>query len=300
MTLYQRARYITPYGSVEIAPLASGAGALGPSLFTSAPGFTYNAYAGPAYFPLGQQGLVAFAAIDPVSPYGAYNDGGYRVVTKPDGSMDVLPFMEAMASLCSYGTADEALTQAQLLDLAKYRPVEMRCGLTTAFVRGCAPGVGVSTRRVHMLNVTKPNGFDDGHVALEAVVGGKWVLFDIPNDVAWTDEAGTLLSLADVVRASPANSTIRPLAQPRVGRSTYPGSTCWVSAFYEMQLRTFPAIQAWCDRIYEVPGMANGTGICWGVPASLWSYAGTIANYPGTSGTWTVMPLDQWVATYYP
>lgn len=301
MGLYQRVAYITPTGAVDVAPQSSGGGALGAGLFTTKRAFTYNTYAGVGVFDLDRQGLVALMAADAAPPWGGgpYADGGFRVVTDTDGSMLVMPFMEAMASLCSYGTADEGLSQAQLANTAKFRPVEMRCGLTTQFVRNCAAGVGIETRQVHLLNVTANNGFDDGHVALEAKAGGKWRLFDIPNDLAWSDGCGGLLSLAEIVAARPAASDVVKLAQSRVGRSFYPSPTAWVSAFYEMLFRSDAATKAWCERIYEVPGMAVAGGIVWGVPTHLSGYAAQIANYPGTNGTWSTLPIEDWVARFY-
>jgi hypothetical protein len=213
--------------------------------------------------------------------------------------MDPLVFMQAMAALCSFGTEDEALTQAQLVNQAKYRPVELRCGFASAFVRGCAAGVGIETRQVHALNVTANNYFDDGHVLVEAKVDGAWKLFDVANDIAWAKD-GEMLSFGEVVAEGVATCDPVVLAQPRVGRASASAPTSWLSAFYEMNLRTPEAMQAWCERIYEVPGMMVGNGIVWGVPDHLASYATQISNYPGTNGTWTALPWAQWIATYYP
>lgn len=301
MALYQRVAYITPKGSLDVVPQAAGGGALGAPLFISKRAFTYNTYAGPGVFNLDRPGLVALVANDPTPPWGApYAEGGFRIMTEADGTMDVMTFMESLSALCSYGTADEPLTQAQLTSLARTRPLEMRCGPTAAFVRGCATGVGIETRQVHMLNVSASNGFDDGHVALEAKLQGEWKLFDVPNDTAWVAYDGELLSLAEVVAERPANLEMRSLAQPRVGRSISPGSAPWVAAVYEMTLGTPQAIRDWCERIYEVPGMAVAGGIVWGVPDHLASHSQQIATYPGTNGAWTTLPFPQWVARFYP
>lgn len=300
MGLYQRVAYILPDGVVPVLPQATGGGSLGAPLFVTKRAFTYNTYAGPGVFNLNRQGLVALIANDPTPPWGTpYAEGGFRIVTEADGTMDVMTFMESISALCSYGTADEGQTQAQLAALARFRPVEMRCGFTTAFVRGCASGVGIETRQVHMLNVTANNNFDDGHVALEAKVAGEWKLFDVPNDTAWVDDQGELLSLAEVVLERPVNLEMRALAQSRVGRTITPGATPWVAAVFEMTVGTPQAVKEWSERIFEIPGMAIPGGILWGVPDHLASYTNQIANYPGTHGTWTTLPWAQWVATYY-
>lgn len=303
MSLYQRVAYITPEGSEEVLPQASGGGPLGSGLFITKRAFTYNTYAGPGVYNLDRQGLVSLVASDSTPPWGggAYADGGFRIVTDADGTMDPITFHEAMGALCSYGTADEGLSPAQLMAIARARPVEMRCGLTTAFVRTCADSVGVQTRQVHLLNVTANNGFDDGHVAHEAKFAGRWVYFDLPNDLAWTDCNGELLSLAEVIAERPSTLTLRKLAQPRVGRSTYPSATAWMAALYEQQFRSEATTRAWCERIYEVPGMAMPNGsICWGVQEHLSSYVPRIVNYPGTNGAWATLPFDEWVDRFYP
>ncbi|WP_089177162.1 hypothetical protein [Bosea sp. AS-1] len=301
MSLYQRVAYITPDGAIDVIPQMQGNGSLGTGLFVTKRTFLYNNYAGNAgFYTLDRQGLISLMANDYATPWGTpYADGGYRVVTEVDGTMDPLTFLQAMSSLCSYGAFDEGQSQAQLLTIAKSRPVEMRCGLTTAFVRGCAPSVGVETRQVHLMSVSRTNGFDDGHIALEAKVGGAWKFFDVPNDRGWADISGQLLSLADVVVARPSNCVPVKLAESRVGRATA-GATCWLSAFYEAMFRSPAMVLDWCERVYEVPGMAmpNG-GICWGVPPGLASYTTQIANYPGTNGTWTALPFSQWRSTFY-
>ncbi len=299
MTLYQRVAYLTPDGVSHVQPTASTTGSWAGDLFKTPRTFNYNTYAGPGTYTLSQQGLVALMAFDGLPPWGggAYCDAGFGIITKPDGTMDVLPFMQAMAALCSYGVVDEGLSHADRLNTAKLRPLEMRCGHTTGFVRACAPGRSIETRQVHVMNVTAPNYFDDGHVLCEAKVNGAWKVFDVPNDCAWADANGDLLSLADVIKTRPVNASAVMLAKPRVGRNGT-GSTAFVPAMYEMEFGTPQAALAWCERIYEIPGMATATGIVWGVPAHLSSYATSIANYPGSSG-WTTMPLDQWVSTYY-
>lgn len=299
MTLYQRVAYLTPNGVSHVQPIPSANGSFAGDLFKTPRTFNYNTYAGPGTYTLSQQGLVAIMAYDATPPWagGAYCDSGFGIITKPDGTMDVLPFMQAMAAICSYGVVDEPLNHADRLNVAKTRPLEMRCGEVTNFVRGCAPGRGIETRQVHLLNVTSPNYFDDGHVLLEAKVNGAWKVFDVPNDCAWSDADGDLLSLADVINLRPVNATQVMLANPRVGRNGT-GATAWVPAFYEMTYRTPSGAVDWSERVYEIPGMRTSSGIVWGVPAHLSSYASSIANYPGSSG-WTTLPLDQWVLTYY-
>lgn len=297
MSLYQRVQYLDVAGSVDVPAQSSGGGPLGSGLFITPRTFTYNTYAGPGVFNLDRQGLMSLMAFDPTPPWGVpYADGGFRVVTKPDGTMDVLPFMRAMSWLCSYGSSDEGLTHSARLTAARDRFLELRCGPVTAFTMACASSVGIQTRQMHLLDISNPvgDGLDDGHVICEAMVDGAWRAFDVPNDIAFADQAGALLSLKDVITAGVGNCTQVILAPSDVGRD----SPTWVQTYYAATLAT-PADKAkWLSRIYEIPGVAVGNGIVWGVPGHLASFAPQIANYPGASG-WTTLPWAQWVATYY-
>lgn len=296
MTLTQEVAYIRPDGADFITPQSSG-GDPWPSGFVTTPfELTYNTYAGPGVYDCAEQGLLVLYAHDPASPWGMYQNMAYKLVTKADGTMDAQPFFEAMSAICSFGTADEGLSHASRVATAKARPLEMRCGHVTDFARTLASSVGINTRQVHLLNVTSQNFFDDGHVALEAQIGGTWKFFDVPNDLTWHDTQGAQLSLGEIVEAGAANCTQELLAQHRVGRHNYPDV---MGAYYETVLHTHDDVVNWCERVYEVPGIAAGNGIVWGLPDALSGYSGAITGYPGTGGTWSVIPLDDWIAAYY-
>jgi hypothetical protein len=294
MTLYQKVKYINPNGSVEVPPITAPDVYLLPNLFQKPITFKYNTYAGPGHFAALDEGLLSILACDsgPNSPYGNYVDAGYRVITKPDGTMSPLKFAEAMAALCSYGTVDEGQTTAQLSLLARTRPLELRCGFVTKFVNESAPYLGITARQMHLLNVTANNFFDDGHVLSEFIVDGKQAVMDIPNDCAWEDCDGNLLSLKEVIEAGVANCTPRKLAQFRVGRNSPP----WVPVISHQQFGSEEDTQLWCNRIYEVPGVGHSGGIVWGLPDHLWSYKAQVEAYaPG----WTVLSWADWIAAYY-
>ena len=299
MSLYQRVQYLTPGGAIDVPPQATGGGSLGSTLFITPRAFTYNTYAGPGVYNLDRQGLVALMAFDPAPPWGGgpYSDGGFRVVTKPDGTMDALPFMQAMSWLCSYGSNDEGLTHSARLTTARDRFLEMRCGPVTAFTMACASAVGIETRQMHLLDISDPvgDGLDDGHVICEAKVGGSWRAFDVPNDIAFAGDVGELLSLREVIATGVENCDRVTLAPSDVGRD----SPTWIQTYYASTLATPADKLAWLSRIYEIPGIAVGNGIVWGVPEHLASYAGAIAAYPGSNGTWTTLPWAQWTSQFY-
>lgn len=296
--LFQRVAYITPLSCTQVTPQLTGSGTLGPGLFVLPAIWPYNLYSGAGYFDTTSQGLIAMIATDPQSQWGNYNDGGFRIVTKPDGTMDTIPFMQAMAALTSYGSADEGSSLGVLQGVCRIRPVEMRCGLTIQFVSGCAAQVGITTRQVQLINVTSQNFFDDGHVLCEARVNGSYVLFDVANGLSWADKSGALLSLRDVIETGIENCVpVKLCQQKNSGRATYPGTTCWIAPLFMMEFGAFTS--EWCDRIYQVPCVPGaGGGTAWGLPDALSGYSANVTGYPGTTG-WTVMPWSSWVAANY-
>lgn len=293
MSLYQKVYYIDQASSNEVSDAASGGGGLGSGLLVSSRVFRYNTYDGHGDYDLNQQGLISFVAADPTSPYGDYKDGGFRIVTKADGTMDALPFAKAVSAVCSYGTSDEGLSQASLETIAKARFVELRCGPTIDFTRSLASQVGLTSRIVRMLTADTPNDFDDGHVAMEIHDGTKWIMFDIANDLVWKDGSGNYLSQAEIFEAGIANCTPELLAEPRLGTR----ASGWIMAFHEQQFLSKDTVIDWCGRIYQIPGIDHADGkTYWYTPS------GTESRSPwieGLSSDWEVVSKSTWDNLFY-
>lgn len=299
MTLFQRTAYIKPHGIVEV-PHVPGVGTYFSASLFNPPGVRKNnTYDGYGVYPLNDQGVVSVMAFDQTPPWGTpYTNAGYRVITKADGTMDPIPFMEAMSYLTVFGVRDEGLSQAQLDLIARSRPVEMRCGPTTQFIRNCAAQISVQMRQVHMLNVTQRNNFDDGHVAGEIKINNAWALWDGPGDVAFKDASSNWLSMAEVFSTGLDAVETVSLAETRCGAADYNLNPNWNQVYFEMKFRTPALAHEWRKRIYEVPGMFNPLtqGIVWGLKPGLWSYKAEVEAY---SPLWNVIPFDEWVAAYY-
>lgn len=264
MSLFQRVGRIAPGSLSLIAPQSTGGGSLGSTLFITPRTFTYNTYAGPGIFNLADEGLYGVLAYDPAygTPPGVYADGGYRIVTKSDGTMPLLPFMEAMAAICIYGNTDNGLSVSSMQGIAKSRKLEMQCGDTINFVLGCAAQVGITARMVRLLTADTPNNADDGHVLCEAQdVNGYWVLFDVAGDCCFQDGSGNFLSLAEVIDAGVANCTLVPLAESSAGNAPYSSSRMAARVYYEIALATPEKRAAWRDRIYQIPAIDNASGV---------------------------------------
>lgn len=298
MSLYQQAGYL---GEPPIAPQSSGGGALGAALFITPRVFTYNTYAGPGMFNLNREGLVSFMAYDGAYgapfPGGVYKDGGFRVVTRPDGTMSADAFMAAMAAICVYGTRDEGVGLATQQASAKIRKLEMRCEPTIDFVKGCAALVSVTVRKVRLLTAGQPTNFDDGHSLCEARdASGAWKLYDVAGDCAWADSNGNRLSLRDVIDAGVANCAPVVLAPSECGNADYAASVIPFRVLYDQLFARQERVAAWRQRIYQIPAIDDAAG----VPVAFMP--------PGTEGrqVWVqslgyqVATRSAWNATFYP
>lgn len=263
MSLYQRVGYIKPSGFQEVLPQSTGGGPLGSSLFVTPREFTYNTYAGPGVYSVQDEGLLAFLAYDGApywNPSAPYQDGGFRIVTKADGTMSLLPFMQAMAALTIYGTIDEGYNLATLQSAVRFRSLEMRCGPISDFVLGCAAQVGITARRVRALTAGTPNNFDDGHVMVEALdENGDWKLFDIPGDAQYSDVIDTL-SLMGIADTGMPNCT--PVQLAITGR-TNSSSTIPAIPLYDMLFANPADVQNWRNRIYQIFGWDHPNGEVW-------------------------------------
>jgi hypothetical protein len=243
---------------------------------------------------LNDEGLVAFLAHG-VFNGSPYSDGGYRIVTKPDGTMSLMKFMEAMAAICIYGTADESFSNQTLMDLAKQRKLELRCGETVDFVHHCAQLVGIETRTARSVTADTPNNADDGHVMIEGKDElGNWVLFDVPGDACFYG-SGDCLSLEGVAQNGIENCLHSPLADYSVNNQMSI-SGGWPSRVYWEIFHKSPAdAEIWRNRIIQIPILddENGAGLAYMPP-------GTESRQGYVEGLgFQVLSHQDWVQKFY-
>lgn len=299
MSLLQKVCYVTPTDNIAVTPQTTGGGPLGSGLFITPRSFTFNTYAGPGIYNLPDEGLVAIFALDPAygTPPTFYSDAGYRVVTKSDGTMSLMPFAQAMAALCIYGGLDDGQTLAQKQATAKGRFLEVQCGDAIAFTLGCAAQVGITARQVEMVTAETPNNVDDGHVLCEMRdATGAWKLFDIANDMAFADSSGNLLSLDGVIDAGVVNCTPVRLARSECANPGYSGTTVPFREVWESELATPAMVSTWQQRIFQIPAINNATT---GVPTAFMP-AGTESRQSYIEGLgYTVETRSAFDAQFY-
>src|SRR5690606_27448527 len=105
-------------------------------------------------------------------------DGGFRIVYQNQPEK----LLEAICHLCAYGRWDEGFSYSQLAAKAKTTKLAMRCGDTVTFTASILNQYGILNRRVRLLTAETPNGYDNGHQALEVYYSDRWNFWDITND----------------------------------------------------------------------------------------------------------------------
>lgn len=226
-----------------------------------------------------------------------YSDGGHRIVW----TGDIQSFMEASSRLMRYGRTDEGLSTSDLTQAMRERTVALRCGYVVPWLMAQAQALGFQARTVRMLTMEAPNNADDGHIAVEAMIGGQWVLFDVPNDRRFTVTAtGQPASLKDVADLGYAGLTPIVMAPTESAPTPWSGTAFATEAYFNLRMRH--GLPAWLQRIYQGVGIdrldPDGvTRTYWRLPAGAESRKAWVE---GLSTVWKVIPDAEWNAAFYP
>ncbi len=273
---------------VEIGASSAPAAPFPAPLVISPGVYSYNGLS----YDLTAPGLHFIFAVGP-----GYFDGGHRIVWNGD----VGAFMSAASWLIRYGRTDEGLSTSGLTQAMRERTVALRCGPASAWVIAQAQALGFQARIVRMLTAETPNGYDDGHIAVEAKIGGQWVLFDVPNDRRFSvPTTGLPASLKDVAELGYDGLDPVELAPTESAPTPWSGSMFATEVFFSLRMRT--GTPAWMRRIYQAVGVdrldPDGvTRTYWRLPAGAESRKAWVE---GLSSSWRVMTAADWNAAFYP
>lgn len=218
----------------------------------------------------GMEGLMAFNSFQDVYVYGGgnsyqpYHSQGYLIAVHPT-SPNVYTYLAALCALVQYGHEDGHLTIAQLKNLMRSQRVRLQCGNTADLIISYLADRGFAARRVHILTGQTPNNLDDGHVAIEVYIAGKWRFVDVAGDCYYTDGSGNHLSLYDIVVAGVANCTKVRLAPTEFSAGRYDApvpqgggiTKCFFNArpYCDINLSDDAAYDAWANRVWQIPGV---------------------------------------------
>lgn len=241
-----------------------------------------------------------FHIID-LGPNGAGSNAGYRIVAANPAEPYAL--LKAIARLTVYGNDDEGLALAPgsaaqpntALWQMRSRKLAMRCGPTNDLAKYIAGLQGVQMRIVRVLT-DAPQGYDDGHVAAEVRIGGKWRFVDLTTDVYFRN-AGEHVSLAEYIETG-FDETVE------LGPSEYDTDEAGGNGQYhpgvwaDMFMRTPEQRAAWRDRVFKIPGIDHSDGkIYWYLPPGAEHLGSWVL---GLSPAYRVVSKSTWEAMFYP
>lgn len=115
-----------------------------------------------------------------------YAEGIYRFFTPPKRQEqrivyagDVFKLLESITWLHLHGFKDTALCDSAKLQAAKVRKLSIACGDIARFTKFVLASQGIESRVVQFETLEARNGYDDGHLMLEVLIDGAWVLVDV-------------------------------------------------------------------------------------------------------------------------
>lgn len=239
--------------------------------------------------------------------YECYEEGLYRFWNPMSDTQqrivfsgDVELLMSSLAWVTANGTEDELLTTSQKTAQARIGHVRMMCGNTSAWSKAICdslPNVGfpsVQTRIVRALTSETPNNYYDGHVMIEAKVGGQWQLFDLAGAVAFGD---TPMSLKDALPLQ--SGTLRKqLAKKAFSTKPAEATKFHVAAWVESTLLTPELFNAEWERVLQIPGIVHTDGLTYFyLPTGM---EGRQSWVTGLSTSYRVVDKTTWDNMFYP
>lgn len=185
---------------------------------------------------------------------------------------------------------------------ARTSKLKLLCGDTIDFVRGALLQVcGFTHRTVRFLTMETPNNVVDGHIAIEVMVGGVWVLADVSLNAMFM-AAGQRLSAKDATLAI-ATDTFAYEMLAEDGYAVEPANAYQFDStgYAEAYLLTPADRMAWHRRVFQAVGVdrvdTDGVTRCyWKLPPGAEHRAAWVE---GLSPVWKVTDPPTWDAAFY-
>lgn len=188
---------------------------------------------------------------------GTFASAGHRIVYD-------LANPHAMAVACAgivvHGTADEGLSDANRVNLARSGWLRMRCGHVDNFVRARLSQINAQSRSVSVLTMQEPTGADDGHVMTEVKVAGNWRLYDTSNDRAFKSPYGEYLQARNIAEhVASGEYTTDPLV---ISHTKYDPAPTANSIYMSLMLEGY-GVDHWTQRIFQAVGIWHVDSKCY-------------------------------------
>lgn len=237
----------------EVPPASSGSALNGVSLMFSPGNYSF----GGQHWDCSQEGLYRLH-----KP--GYGTRQFYVSPVVNGAFkpDPLKFLSGMGWIQAHGNADDALSFTQKNTKALSSKLSVSCGATVAWVRYWLDYLQIPSRQVHLLTAGTPNGYDEGHVAMEVWLDGAWRLID-QDGQRYVTYGGAILSLKDAIPCIAADEHDIVEFSGDVAYDVQPqaGYGFDVTAFCEAMWRTPEQRREWVGRIFQIPGILHTDGL---------------------------------------
>ena len=272
---------------IPVPPLTSGSGPAFPGLLVYPGIYSYNG----VDYDMTEQGLYVFH--HPHTPEQQWRDGGWRIVYAGDFYL----LMQAVATLCVYGAKHNGLSNTIKTNTARSTKLSMQCGDTINWARHL---VSISThafptRIARVLTALTPNGWDEGHVLLEAFVDGAWRLWDLAFDRFYVSSKGEHLSLLEYADSSPVSPLSVTIAKGQVDNGNdEAGIHCPANA--ALQWGTEERIQEWLDDKFQIFGLDSNGLTYWYLPQGAEDRASWVL---GLDPSYRVVSRETWIQMFY-
>lgn len=272
----------------EVLPLqASGQPSIPRPLIIPPGVYGYNA---PVY-DMTEEGLYRLAHYH--TPAEPWSDKGHRIVFNGDHER----LIGSLCGICIHGTSDASLSHAARTEQARTDWLRLTCGHQTQWVANILTAYGVPTRAVSLLTMGPTDDVNDGHVVLEAHIGGAWKLYDVDNNRRFVSAtAGARVDGNTLVEEAAAGTlTDVPLiVSPKYATTRGATNPFLMSMFVDTPDR----LRQWTHRIFQAVGVHHTDGfVYFKLPP------GSKHRKPwvlGLSSKWRVIDdHDAWHAMHY-
>jgi hypothetical protein len=212
------------------------------------------------------------------------------------GNLDIVTLMSSMALCCSVGRVDDSLSIGVALTKSTTSSLCTLCGPTVVFIKALCDSLGnigyspLTTRIARAVTGGTPGGYFDGHVMLEANIGGAWQLFDLA--------CGTDFRSAAIKDALPLQSPVTRWIRKGVDQNPWQSGQFDTVAWTQNTLYDDVSFQSEMMRVLEIPGIDYSDGNTYFYLSS--AYSGRGSYVTGLSSAFRVVSQAAWLAMFYP
>lgn len=233
--------------TVRDAPIVSGGPPIPQPLLIDPGIYSYNGIA----YDMTQAGLYRFAA--PFTP-----DQGHRVVRTDD----VEAFINALSGICIHGTRDKGLSNSTKTHRARTDWLRMTCGDQVSWIASHLTALEIPSRAISTVTMGKSDNYNDGHMMLEAWIGGGWRLYDVDWNrrfiSAVTGQRINAADIAETVKAGTAQE-VETVLGPRYDTTSGEVNPWLFSSDYDSPSQR----RKWAERIIQAVGVWHTDGLCY-------------------------------------